>query len=461
MRGIGTTLAAVCTAVLLTGAGSAGEVGTWTRVTGSTLSNIDGMGLARASDGLHVVWLSKNGTKGDLLHATIRPNGSLGPVSKVVAGWGALTDGSIQATSSELQVFFSGIRSTVTSDPYSSGTVFTATAPRSGAPWTLVAGSATPASSAYASDWIASTLGTDGTPVTGWTGTYGFFIHKGVDPAVPNVKVQAACCAYQASLATDSASGNVFAAWYSNATVGQGIHVRQVLPSLGRDRVLPGSASADRRSSVSTGQPVGIVGRAGAPGVCSAYGVGYPTWLAVNVWCTTRGAPVRVWTGHVTHFTVARALDGRVWALWSTSSTLYAARSNRSVTQFGAAVPVAPPRGTSTIWNVTGDGSASPTAALDLLASVTTHGIAFWHTRVEPGLTVLVHTAPGGRREFSVLDAGDPVHGAHIQLTGPHATTLPAPAGTASATLPAGHYTATATAAGYTAAKTAFIVPQA
>jgi hypothetical protein len=342
MRGIGTTLAAVCAALIVTGAGSAGGVGTWTRVTGSTLSNIDGVGLARASDGLHVVWLAKNGSKRDLLHAAILPSGALGPVSKVVAGWGSLADGSIVSRPSGLLAFFAGIRSTSTSDPYSSGTVFAAVAPRAGSPWTLAPDAAAAPSSAYASDWIASTLESDGTPVTAWTGTNGFYVHEGVDPATPNTKVQAACCAYYASLATDALAGEVDAAWYSNARGGYGIHVRRVLPSLGPDRVLPGSASADRSSAVSTSQPVGIVGRAGAAGTCTAYGVGYPTWKALNVWCTSRRSPVRAWTGHVTRFTVAPALAGRVWAIWSTSTTIYAARSNKSVTEFGTPSPWRP-----------------------------------------------------------------------------------------------------------------------
>src|SRR5262249_26958198 len=184
------------------------------------------------------------GTKTDLLHAAILPDGGLGPISKVVAGWGSLADGSIVETPSGLQAFFAGIRSSSTSDPYSSGTVFTATAPRAGAPWTVASGPAAAPSNAYASDWVASTLEKDGTPVTAWTGTSGFYVHKGLDPGTPNVKVQAACCAYYASLATDNASGEVYAAWYSNASGGYGMHVRRVLPSLGPDRVLPGSASA-------------------------------------------------------------------------------------------------------------------------------------------------------------------------------------------------------------------------
>jgi hypothetical protein len=445
-------IAVASLALIVAGSGSAGGVGTWSRVTGTNLTNTDQAGLARNASGLQVVWLSKAGTKQDLLQTTISTSGHQGGTKKVVAGWGSLANGSLVSTSSGLQAFFAGIRSTSTTDPYSSGTVFTAT----GASWTLGGGPVAAPSNAYASDLVASALEKDGTPVTAWTGTGGFYIHRGLDPATPNVKVQAACCAYDASLATDSATGAVYSAWYSNAAGGYGIHWRRVLPALGPDRVLPGSASADRRSAVSPIQAVGIVGRAGAPGVCTAWGLGYPTWKALDVACTSRAGAVRVWAGPVTHFTVAPALDGRVWAIWSTSSTIYAARSNRAVTQFGAAVPVTPPAGTSDIWNVTGDGAASPTAPLDLLASVTTGGIAFWHTQVEPGLTLVVHG-----KTFGVLDAGDPVHGAKLQLAGPQAVTLAAPAGAATAgNLAPGRYTVTASAAGYTSAKGSFTVPK-
>ena len=287
-----------------------------------------------------MVWLSKAGTKEDLLQTTISPSGSQGATAKVVAGWGSLANGSLVSTSSGLQAFFAGIRSTSTSDPYSSGTVFTAT----GASWMLGSGPVAAPSSAYASDLVASTLEKNGTPVTAWTGTSGFYIHEGVDPAKPNVKVQAACCAYNASLATDGTTGAVYAAWYSNAANAYGLHWRRVLPSLGADRVLPGSASADRKSAVSPIQAVGTNG-----------------------------------------------------------------------------------------------------------------GIAFWHTQVEPGLTLVVHG-----KTFAVLDAGDPVHGAKVQLAGPQAATLSAPAGTATAgTLVPGRYTATATALGYTSATASLVVPRA
>jgi hypothetical protein len=221
-----------------------------------------------------------------------------------------------------------------------------------------------------------------------------------------------------------------------------------VLPSLGGDHVLPGSASGE--SAVSPIGAVGITGRDGAAGVCAAYGVGYPSWKAVNLWCS--GHVLRVWSGPVTLFTVAPALGGRVWVVWSTSNAIYAARTNKSATKIGAVVSAAAPHGTGEIWKLAGDATAAANAPLDLLASVTTHGIAFWHTQVLPGLTLAVTPRAGGA-SFSVLDAGDPVHNAVVKVTGPHSATVGA-----SASLPPGRYTATATAPGYTSATAAFIV---
>jgi hypothetical protein len=451
------TLAAASLGLLLSSAGSAGRPGSWTPVTSRTLRNIDQVGLARTGNGLQVVWLGKHGQHEDLLTATISPGGTVGHASPVVANWASLANPSVVATSSGLAAFWGGLRTSSTSDPYSSGTVFTATRAGAGG-WTLGPGPVAGPSNAYASDLVASTLEKEGTPVTAWSGTGGFYIHKGLDPAISNVKVQSACCAYQPTLATDQGSGEVYAAWYSNAAGGYGIHVRRVLPTPGQDHVLPGSASADRKSAVSPVEAVGIVGREHTGGVCAAYGVGYPSWKALNVWCTQRGAPLRVWTGDVTHFTVASALDGRVWALWSTRDAIYAVRSNKSVTQFGAAVSVGVPPGTTDIWNLAGDATAAPTAPLDLLASVTKGGIGVWHTQVEPGLTVTT-TVNAGSRVIKVLDAGDPVHGASVRISGPHPSALSAPAGAATATgLTGGRYTVTASAAGYTSAQATFVI---
>lgn len=219
MRCTALTLSAAALSLAVAAVVHAGPPGSWTPVTSANLVNIDQVGLARTADGLHVIWLSKNGNKEDLRHTTILPSGTGGLAhnSAVVAGWSSLSNASIVVTSSGLQAFWAGIRSTSTTDPYSSGTVFTATAGPAGSAWSLAADPAAAPSSAYASDLVAVTVTKDGTPVTAWSGTPGFYVHDGLDKAKPNVKIQAACCAYQASLATDQGSGEVYAAWYSNA----------------------------------------------------------------------------------------------------------------------------------------------------------------------------------------------------------------------------------------------------
>ena len=125
---------------------------------------------------------------------------------------------------------------------------------------------------------------------------------------------------------------------------------------------------------------------------------------------------------------------------------MYATRSNRAATKFGAVVEVNPPAGTRSIWKVAGDGALGP---LDLVVSASTPGsLAFWHTQVLPGLSLACR---GGRVVLcTVSDAGDPVRGATVRMGGRTLTTNAR--GKALADLPAGAYRAAASKAGYTSA---------
>lgn len=452
------SLALIPGAVLIVAAAaSAGAPGNWSRVTAPTLSNTNQVGLARTADGaLHVVWIRKNGTKQDLVHGRISPAGAVvGGATPVVSGWSALADASVLASPSGLQVLFSGLRSTDTSDPYAGGTVYTATGSAGGGAWTLGPAAAAP-SSAYASDVVAGTFGKDGGPVSAWAGTPGTFVHVGVDAATPNVLVQKACCGYQTGLATDSSTGDVVLAWFSNASGGYGVHTRTVAPALGTDRYLPGSSDAARKSAVSPDQQVAATGRIGAPGVYVAYGIGYPTWKALAVWQHPSGKTIRVWNGTVRHYSIAAGPDGRLWAMWADGSLLYASRSNPAATLFGAAVTVKPPAGTDIIWKVQGEGSRGP---LDLLVSVTTSGVAYWHTQVPPGLTLVAkRAAKPGQATFTVLDAGDPVKGATVKVGGRAHTTTGN--GAVTVTLAPGPHQAVASEAGYTGATAGIVMPK-
>ncbi|MGZ4388322.1 MAG: hypothetical protein ACXVZL_02970 [Gaiellaceae bacterium] len=254
-----------------------------------------------------------------------------------------------------------------------------------------------------------------------WSGTFGLFVHAGLSASAPSTKVQSACCGYEAALATDSASGETVLAWYSNATGAGGTLAATVLPSLGSTSYLPGSATADRNSAASPVQQVGIAARVGAPGVY-----------------------------------VAAAPSGRLWVMWSAGGRLYAVRSNRAVTRFGPVTALAPPPGSSSVWKLVGEGSLGP---LDLFVSATAGGgIAFYHRRVLPPLTLAASAGAKGKVGFRVGDAGDPVSGAKVAVGGRTLTT--GAGGSAATTLAPGSYRATASLAGYRAATARVRVPK-
>jgi hypothetical protein len=146
---------------------------------------------------------------------------------------------------------------------------------------------------------------------------------------------------------------------------------------------------------------------------------------------------------------LTRGPDGRLWAMWQDAARtrLYASRSNAAGTRFGAVVSTAPPRGTSSIWKVGGEGTSGP---LDLLVSVSTPGsLATWHTQVLPGLSLAC--AAGRPASCIVTDAGDPVAGATVRLGGRALRTNAR--GRVAAGLRPGAYAVTATKPGYAVAR--------
>jgi len=448
-------LAAALAALLAAGLAQGGPPGQWTRVTDPSGRNIDQLGLARTGDGvLHVVWTRKSGNNRDLVHSAVAPSGKpAGSPVNIESGWATLDSGPalVVEPGGGLRVFFSGIRSTNTTDPYSVGDLYSSTAGPGGSGWALVSGPVAAHSATYASDQISATFLPDGTPVTAWSSSFNLSTHAGLDPNVANQRWQDSCCAYSTGLATDSATGEAVLAWFSNANSGEGhgVFTQTVLPGAGPVKFLPGSATESRGSAISTDQRIGITGRIGAPGVYVVYGAGYPTWTALMLWQHGPGKATKIWSGTVRHSSIAAAPGGRLWAMWvSSENRIYAARSNPAATKFGAVVAVKAPAKTETVWKIFGEGSRG---WLDLLVSASTPGsLAFWHTQVLPGLTLACKS--GNVVSCTVSDAGDPVKGAKVKIGGKTLATNAQ--GKASADLPAGSYKAVASKAGYTSTST-------
>ena len=439
-------------AAVSVGGSAAGPPGTWTRISEPDGINLDRVGLVRTRDGvLHVAWNRRVSNRVNIFHTAIAPNGSVaGAPVAIAAGWASanypalvvMADGSLRA-------FFGGIRSTAPGE--SNNSLNTATAPASGAAWSLQPGKAAASTVVYASG-VGAAVANDGTPVVVWNDSCPNCnaFHFGITPATPDFRYERrGCCAYDAGVGVDAVSGEVAVGWYSNATGNSGIYSQTISPGgpTGEVRYAPGSATEDRSRALSPTGQVGITGRQGAAGIYLAYGTGYPTYTGVVLWRHGATRPTfTIGARTARHVDVASAPEGRLWVVWERGGRIYATRTNRGATLAGRVVSAPAPQGTSSVWRVTGEGSLGP---LDVFAHVSTPGsLATWHTQVIPGLIL---ASRGGRRAtFIVTDAGDAVAGATVVVGGRRLTTNAR--GTATTTLRPGRYTARATRAGYVAA---------
>jgi von Willebrand factor type D domain len=176
----------------------------------------------------------------------------------------------------------------------------------------------------------------------------------GAGQGVP-VPVPPGCYGSSPAMARDSASGQVFVAWYQWDCPQVGVFVAQVDPATGTFVGTPVQAPGSSWTS-SGGQPAGpdpdlgerlaMTGRPGQPGVFLAY----PTGLAGNVALWRVGAPAA--TTLQRRKTVARhvrlAADGaggRVWVVWREDDRLWIQRTAPDgATADGASRPAAVPK---------------------------------------------------------------------------------------------------------------------
>jgi hypothetical protein len=154
-------------------------------------------------------------------------------------------------------------------------------------------------------------------------------------------------------------------------------------------------------------------------------------------------------------------MNGRVWAVWEddhgADPRVYARRSNKDATAWGATVAAGRPKGSASAYDV--DASPIGGFALDVFGSFALGSgtpLATYTSRILPGLTLLSKGTPRRGKdtkvEFTVLDAGDPVKGATVKADGDSGAT--SANGRVTLTVHAGgsKLTARATAGGYTAA---------
>ena len=453
-------LAAALTLALAPAAHAAG----WKQVTASDGANTDQVSLLRTTDGtLHVAWRHGAPNADSLMHTTIGADGKIGATSTVVSGWADVQNPAIVNAPGGIRMFWGSIRSTEPTE--TNDAMSTALSPDGGATWVLQEGNVVQDNAqAYASPTTAATL-PDGTPLQTWYGTLGVWVHSGLTPVTQNFNLQTplGSYGYLPGIAVDA--GRPVVAWYSNANGHLGVYAQDVASDgspIGGPVNMPGT------SDMQIGQTgrTPIAARAGG-GSFVAYATGYPALTRIRVWRV--GAPTSTLVGKAVggaSATVATDANGRVWVVWeddhSADPLVFARRSNRTGTAWGATVAVGRPKGSISAYDV--DASAIGGSALDVFGSFALNSgtpLATYTRRILPGLTLLAAGTPrrgkASKVKFTVLDAGDPVKGAKVTAGG--ASGRSGGNGKVTLTVHAGrHLTAHAAAPGYAKASRRLVV---
>jgi hypothetical protein len=412
MRGPLSCISVVAVVLALGTSASGGPPGSWTKVTDAGANN-DELGLVRSPNGqLHVAWAkvvtpAKNT---EIWHTGIAPTGSVGGRSLISSKWNAAGGPKLVATPAGLRVFFAGLCCSI-----EAGGIQSATAGHDGAKWKAEPGHVS--TDVNAAGTVGAALLPDGTPIFSWSSGSKLLVHTGIDPKVGEQDLGASpqCCLGWPELATDQATKVTTLAYASLVRDKGGLYVRTVKPAVGAPKLVPKSLTG--KNFVLPDLRLPLVARDGG-GVYLAYCGGYPTCKQVLLWRVGRGAPMTVSAGaaKIEDVNASRGPDGRIWVTWWSrdEGRVFATRSNKKASSFGAVVSAPLPAGERHVWKLFAEGSAGP---LDVLASAGSPAV-FWHTQLLPRLSVKCIRTDKDTVTCTVTDVGDPVPDATVRLTG-------------------------------------------
>lgn len=429
----------------------AGGAGEWTQISDFPTTtrypqgqNIDEPTTGRIGNNLQVLWrgqLSPDRTS--YYTAVVGLDGATTtPAREIISNWVALiSNPRLIRVNGQQFLAFSGLQSTTTGAPYTSGAEYAATS-ADGLTWSVSAGALSATTSAYVG------VGNDavdynGTPV--WVGdpgtSSGVNWHVGlsqVDPAPSGSDSTyrlAGCCAYNSAAAKDQVTGAVYTAFYSNSsTPGEnGIWTGQILPNQGTFTRAAGSATNynGTDSSIEPGQRVAMVARNGG-GVYVAYKLGYPDVTGIRIMNVATGATLDVpGSAGASRISLSAGTGGRLWVAWTAGGVVKTSHTNTAVTAVGAVGNQGAPAGSQAIWKVAANSAAfSPELADENVDLVATSGspdgqVNVWHTQAlrTLGIEAQSRVARNGTINVVVTDAGEPVAGARVKIAGDSATT--------------------------------------
>jgi hypothetical protein len=431
-------------AALALAAAPTAHAATWKQVTSSGGASIDQVGLLRTGDGvLHVVWHRRTGpSTEDLLHTAITADGKVGATATIAPGWATLENAALTSAPGGIRAFWGGIR-TINPDE-TNDEMNTALSTDGGATWALQTGSVVPLGGQSYGSPVSATTRPDGAPVITWAGTLGTWVHVGLTPDAPSSNYQPPLGHYGYDPGIASDAGGTMIAWYSNATGHLGAYVQGVNADgtpIGTAMQMPGTANMN----VGMLGRTPIVARAGG-GFYVAYPIGYPSLSSVRVWKV--GSPKTTLIAKTSGDSLAAlAADpsGRLWVAWRDGKDVYASRSNKSATEWGATVAAGGPKGASSIYKLDAGATAAGVDLFGNFALGADPTSATYYTRIRPGLTLTAKRSSKGVT-MTVTDAGSPVKGAKVRA---HGKTVTSDAKGRATLSIKGRTTVTATAKGY------------
>jgi hypothetical protein len=445
-----------------TGAAYAATGGKWTQLSsGPGLSISAEPGVTRFGANLIVAWPQADSTLTTALHTRMVGANALptGAATNVLSWSSISSDPAVFMLGSTPTIAFGGLQDLNSSNQRNGPMSYVQST--NGANWSLGSGSLSQNRSAYGDYGIGAVDDGTGAALVAFaaSSTDHVTIHHGIDPTVPATQpdttgTTAAGEAQAVSLARDRSTNVAWSLWYSSVSgPNTGIHAEQVWPTITGHQKAPLSSVlyAGSPISVNPGQNVAVAARVGG-GVWAAYGSGYPSPHHLVLWQVgTSKRLVLTRPGSIQYVGISRAPGGRMWVWWVEGSSVFATRTNPSVTAVGVVRRVGAPGGASPT-RTAGDGSLGP---LDVVINAQPGGSsALWTTRIRESLRVTFKkskVSAGHKLKVRVTDAGVPVKGARVKVGKLHKLTkangrisFVIPARTAS-----GKHKVTASASGY------------
>jgi hypothetical protein len=315
-------------------------------------------------------------------------------------------------------LYFSGLRTTSVSDPYSSGRLYRIESDIARSTWTLDPTIYPSSNNAYVVE-VDADVSASGVEVVAHPADAGLSAPTAynVNTGTLTSATSQGCCTYLTSIKYLPSTDQFFVGWFSNATNLNGLFFQQLSPTVGSRLYAPGSANDDQSSARSPNDRVSLVLRQNA--LYTAYCVGYIPCSGVRVWQVGTESAFLDIPNSADASNISLATDGtRFWAVWTIDNILYVSRSNTTLTSFSQPRKVVLPSETSVVYRTYVEASRGH---LDLF--VNTDGLGKVNTKyARIGIPLEVTARPrklsraGGNLRIAVTDGDNPVEGATVRI---------------------------------------------